>query len=74
MAIIHPDIVKLDEKICRDQPKFEVGMMKILQGHDIKMKKTCYQRLDERITRLVNAFYTSQVEEFLKNITANIVL
>ena len=74
VAITHPDIVKLAEKIGREQSKFEVDMAKILQGHDIKMKKACYRRLDERISRLVNAFDSSQVEEFLKNMAANIVL
>ena len=49
-------------------------MAKILQGHDIKMKKACYRRLDERISRLVNAFDSSQVEEFLQNMAANILL
>ena len=74
MAITHPDIVKLAEKIRREQSKFEVDMAKILQGHDIKMKKACYRRLDERISRLVNAFDSSQVEEFLQNMAANILL
>ena len=74
VAITHPDIVKLAEKIRREQSKFEVDMAKILQGHDIKMKKACYRRLDERISRLVNAFDSSQVEEFLQNMAANILL
>ena len=74
MTITHPDIVKLAEKIRREQSKFEVNMARILQGHDIKMKKACCRRLDERISRLVNAFGSSQVEEFLKNMAANIVL
>ncbi|CAF4480594.1 unnamed protein product, partial [Rotaria sp. Silwood2] len=52
VAINHPDIVKLAEKIRREQSKFEVDMAKILQGHDIKTKKVCYRQLDERITRL----------------------
>ena len=74
VAITHPDIVKLAEKIRREQSKFEVDVAKILQGHDIKMRKVCYRRLDERISRLVNAFDLSQVEEFFKNMAANIVL
>ena len=64
VAITHPDIVKLAEKIRREQSKFEVDMAKILQGHDIKIKKACYRRLDERISRLINAFDSSKVEEF----------
>ncbi len=74
VAITHPDIAKLAEKIRREQSKFEVDMAKILQGHDIKMKKAAYRRLDERIARLVNAFDPSQLDDFLKNIAANIVL
>ena len=74
VAITHPNIVKLAEKIGREQSKFEVNMAKILQGHDIKMKETCYQRMDERISRLVNTLDSSQTEEYLKNMAANIVL
>ncbi|CAF5125172.1 unnamed protein product, partial [Rotaria socialis] len=70
----HPNIVKLAEKIRREQSKFEVDMQKILQGHDIKTKKACYPKLDERLTRLVNAFDASQMDQFLKNVAANITL
>ena len=66
VAITYPDIVKLAEDIRREQSKFEVDMAKIFQDHDIKMKKACYRQLDERISRLVNAFHSSQVEEFIK--------
>ena len=72
VSIIHPNIVKLAEKIRREQSKFEVDMAKILQGHDIKMKKACYRKLDERITRLVNAYDSSQLDQYLKNIAANL--
>ena len=72
VSISHPNIVKLAEKIRREQSKFEVDMTKILQGHDIKTKKACYRRLDERITRLVNGFDASQLDQFLKNMAANI--
>ncbi|CAM4835312.1 unnamed protein product [Rotaria magnacalcarata] len=65
-SISHPNIVKLTEKIRREQSKFEVNTAKILQGHIIKTKKACYRRLDERITRLVNAFDSSRLDEFLK--------
>ncbi|CAF3646667.1 unnamed protein product [Rotaria socialis] len=74
VAINHPNIVKLAEKIRREQSKFEVDMQKILQGHDIKTKKACYRKLDERLTRLVNAFDASQMDQFLKNVAANITL
>ncbi|CAF3244398.1 unnamed protein product, partial [Rotaria sp. Silwood2] len=46
VALNHPNIVKLSKKICREQSKFEVDMAKILQGHNIKTKKACYQKLD----------------------------
>ncbi|CAF1624098.1 unnamed protein product [Rotaria magnacalcarata] len=39
VAISHPTIVKLGEKVRREQSKFEVDMTKILQSHDIKTKK-----------------------------------
>ncbi len=66
--------MKLAEKIRCEQSKFEVDMAKILQSHDIKTKKACYRRLKERITRLVNAFDSSQLDQFLKNMAANITL
>ncbi|CAF1611635.1 unnamed protein product [Rotaria magnacalcarata] len=65
-AISHPTIVKLGEKIRRSQSKFEVDMTKILQGHDIKTKKACYRKLDERITRLASAFDLTQLDQFKK--------
>ncbi|CAM4818333.1 unnamed protein product [Rotaria magnacalcarata] len=74
VAISHPTIVKLGEKIRREQSKFEVDMAKILQGHNIKTKKACYRKLDERITRLVNSFDPTQLDQFLKNMAANITL
>ncbi|CAF4657391.1 unnamed protein product [Rotaria socialis] len=74
VAISHPTIVKLGEKIRREQSKFEVDMTKILQGHNIKTKKACYRKLDERITRLVNSFDPTQLDQFLKNMAANIAL
>ncbi|CAF1394457.1 unnamed protein product [Rotaria sp. Silwood1] len=74
VALNHPNIVKLAEKIRREQSKFEVDMAKILQGHIIKTKKACYRKLDERINRLVNGFDASQLDEFLKNMAANVTL
>ncbi|CAF3775561.1 unnamed protein product [Rotaria socialis] len=74
VAISHPTIVKLGEKIRREQSKFEVDMAKILQGHNIKTKKACYRKLDERITRLVNLFDPTQLDQFLKNMAANVTL
>ncbi|CAF1156767.1 unnamed protein product, partial [Rotaria magnacalcarata] len=39
VSISHPNIVKLTEKIHREQSKFELDTAKILQGHIIKTKK-----------------------------------
>ena len=74
VAISHPNILKLAENIRREQSKFEVDMAKILQGHEIKTKKACYRRLDERITRLVNGFDSFELDQFLQNLAANISL
>ncbi|CAM2725449.1 unnamed protein product [Rotaria socialis] len=74
VTISHPAIVKLGKKICRKQSKFEVDMTKILQGHDIKTKKACYRKLDERITRLANSFDPTPLDQFKKNMAANITL
>ncbi|CAF3256256.1 unnamed protein product [Rotaria sp. Silwood2] len=74
VSISHLTVIKLTEKIRREQSKFEVDIAKILQGHDIKTKKACYRRLDERITRLVNAYDSSQLDQFLTNMAANITL
>ena len=74
VAISHPNILKPAEKIRREQSKFELDMAKILQGHEIKTKKACYRRLDERITRLINGFDSSELDQFLQNLAANISL
>ncbi|CAF1385504.1 unnamed protein product, partial [Rotaria magnacalcarata] len=74
VAISQPAIVKLREKIRREQSKFEMDMTKILQGHDIKTKKGCYRKFDERITRLADSFDSTQLDQFLKNMAANITL
>ena len=74
VSISHPTVTKLTEKIRREQSKFEVDIAKILQGHDIKTKKACYRKLDDRITWLVNAYDSSQLDQFLKNMAANVSL
>ncbi|CAF3711648.1 unnamed protein product [Rotaria sp. Silwood1] len=74
VSISHPTIIKLTEKIRHEQSKFEVDIAKILQGHDIKTKKACYRRLDEHITRLVNAYDSSQLDQFLTNMAVNVTL
>ncbi|CAF5147946.1 unnamed protein product [Rotaria magnacalcarata] len=74
VAISHSTIVKLGEKVRREQSKFEVDMTKILQSHDIKTKKAYYRKLDERITRLANASDPTQLDQFKKNMAVNITL
>ncbi|CAF4534020.1 unnamed protein product [Rotaria magnacalcarata] len=74
VAISHPTIVKPGEKIRCEQSKFEVALTKILQSHDIKTKKACYRKLNERITRLANSFDPTQLDQFKKNMAANITL
>jgi len=74
VSIVHPNIVKLTEKIRCEQSKFEIDIAKILQGHDIKTKKACYRQLDERIARLINNYNPSQLDNFLKNMAANVNL
>ncbi|CAF1489677.1 unnamed protein product [Rotaria magnacalcarata] len=74
VEISHPTIVKLGEKIRREQSKCQMDMTKILQSHDIKTKKACYRKLDEHITRLANSFDPTRLDQFLKNMAANITL
>ena len=49
-------------------------MAKIFEGHDIETKKACYRRFDECITRLITSFDSSQLDQFLKNMAANITI
>lgn len=74
VAVAHPTIKKLAEKIRREQSKFEVDIAQILQGHQPKPRKACYRKLDERIMRLVHDYNSSQIHQYLKNIAVNISL
>lgn len=74
VAINHQNIIKLTEKIRREQSKFEIDIAKILQGHEVQTKKACYRKLDERITRLVSAYDSSQLDQYLKNTATNVTL
>ena len=74
VSISHPNIVKLAEKIRLERSKFAVDVGKIIQGHDITTKKARCRRLDERITRVVNTYDSSELDQFLKNIAGNITL
>ena len=49
VAIVHPSVTKLAEKIRREQSKFEMDIAQIRQGQEPKPKKVQYQKLDERI-------------------------
>ncbi|CAM4850658.1 unnamed protein product, partial [Rotaria magnacalcarata] len=74
VSINHPTIIKLTEKIRREQSKFEIDIAKILQGHEVKTRKLMYKKLDERIERLVSAYDSSQLGQYLSNVAANIYL
>lgn len=74
VSINHPNIIKLTEKIRREQSKFEIDITKLIQGHQIKTQKACYRKLDERIERLVGTYDSSQLHQYLDNIAANISL
>ena len=72
VSINHPNIIRFVEKIYREQSKFEADIAKISQSHQVKVKKNCYRRLDERITRLMNAYDSPQLAQHLTNIASNI--
>ncbi|CAF4368619.1 unnamed protein product [Rotaria sp. Silwood2] len=74
VSINHPNIIKLTEKIRREQSKFEIDIAKILQGHQVKTQKACYRKLDERIERVLTTYDSSQLDQYLSNIAANISL
>ncbi|CAF2120320.1 unnamed protein product [Rotaria magnacalcarata] len=74
VSINHPTIIKLTEKNRREQSKFEIDIAKILQGHEVKTRKLMYKKLDERIERLVGAYDSSQLGQYLSNVAANIYL
>ena len=62
------------QTIRREQSKFEIDIVQILQGHQPKPKKASYRELDERIARLVLGYDQSQIDQYLKNISPNISL
>ena len=71
VAIVHPTINKLADKIQREQSKFEVDVGRIRQGHEPKPKKAAYRKLDEAITRLVDDYHNVDLGEYLKGLAAN---
>ena len=64
--------IKLSDKIHREESKFEIDIVKINQGRKVKTQKTSYKRLDECIELLVSAYDSTQLDQYLKNIAANI--
>ena len=72
VSISHPTVVKLVEKIRREQSKFEIDIAQILQGHEPKPRKACYRKLDQRIQHLATSYNPSQLDQYLKNISGNI--
>ena len=64
VAIVHPNFTKLAEKIRREQSKFEMDIAQIRQGQELKPKKVQYQRLDERIKRLVDDYFNVEPGEY----------
>lgn len=74
VAISHPTIIKLTEKIRLEQSKFEIDIAQILQGHQPKPKKACYRKRDELISGLVLGYDQSQIHQYLQNISPNISL
>ena len=74
VAIAHPTITKLAEKIRSEQSKFEVNIAQLLQGQQPKPKNACCRKLDERIARLVADYNPTQIFEYLKNIAVNVSL
>ena len=74
VSVNHPNITKLPDKIRREQPKFEIDIVKINQRHEVKTQKASYKKRDERIERLVSAYDSTQLEQHLKNIAANLFL
>ncbi|CAM4830841.1 unnamed protein product [Rotaria magnacalcarata] len=63
VAIVHPSVSKLTEKIRREQSKFELDIAQIRQGQEPKPKKLKYRKLDERIKRLVDDYHNLDLEK-----------
>ena len=74
VAIVHPSVTKLAEKIRREQSKFEMDNAQIRQGQEPKPKKVQYQKLDERIKRLVDDYFNVELGEYLNGLATNMSL
>ena len=74
VAIVHPSVTKLAEKIRPEQSKFEMNIAQIRQGEEPKPKKVQYQKLDERIKRLVDDYSNVELGEYLNGLPTNMSL
>ena len=76
VAIVHPSVTKLTEKIRSEQSKFEADIAQIRQGQEPKPKpkKVLYQKLDEKIKRLVGDYFNVELGEYLNGLAANMSL
>ncbi|CAF0977838.1 unnamed protein product [Didymodactylos carnosus] len=74
VSISHPTLAKLADKIRREQSKFEIDIAQTRQGHEPKPKKASCRKRDDQIKRLVNAYDTNHLDEYLNSIAANVKL
>ncbi|CAF5025300.1 unnamed protein product, partial [Rotaria magnacalcarata] len=74
VAIVHPSVSKLTEKISREQSKFELDIAQIRQGQEPKPKKLKYRKLNERIKRLADDYHNLDLGEYLKGLAVNMSL
>ena len=74
VAIVHPSVTKLAEKVRLEQSEFEMDIAQIRQGQEPKPKQVQYQKLDERIKRLVDDYFSVEFGEYLNGLAANISL
>ena len=74
VAIAHLSVTKFAEKIRREQSKFEMDIAQIRQGQEPKPKKVQYQKLDERIKRLVDGYFNFELSEYLNGLATNMSL
>ena len=72
VAIAHPSVTKLAEKIRCQKFRFEVNAAQIRQGQEPKPKKVQYRKLDESIKRLVDDYSNVELGEYLNGLAANV--
>ena len=74
MSSAHPSTAKLADKIRREQSKFEIDIQEIIQGHEPQIKKTTYRKLNERMIRVVNMYDKNQLDQYLNNVSADVIV